>query len=48
MIAAELGHADIVDFLLGRGADRSIADKSGKRAHDLTANPSIRAKLEAK
>ena len=48
MIAAELGHAEIVDLLLGRGADRSIADKSGKRARDLAANQSIREKLEAK
>jgi ankyrin repeat protein len=48
MIAAELGHGEIVDLLVARGADRSIADKSGKRARDLAANPSIRAKLEAK
>ena len=48
MIAAELGHGDVVDLLLGRGADRSIADKSGQRAQDLAANDGIRAKLGAR
>jgi hypothetical protein len=48
MIAAELGYGEIVDLLLGRGADRSIADQAGKRARDLAANASIRAKLEAR
>jgi ankyrin repeat protein len=48
MIAAELGHGEIVDLLLGRGADRSIVDKSGKRARDLAANDSIREKLGAR
>ncbi len=32
MIAAELGRAEIVEALLARGADRTITDKSGKRA----------------
>jgi hypothetical protein len=48
MIATELGYGEIVDLLLGRGADRTIADKSGKRARDLAANESIREKLGAK
>jgi uncharacterized protein len=48
MIAAELGHGEIVDLLLARGSDRSIADKSGKRARDLAANDSIREKLGAR
>jgi uncharacterized protein len=45
MIAAELGRAAIVEFLLGRGADRTIADKHGQRAADLAASESVRAKL---
>ena len=38
MIAAELGRGAIVEALLARGADRSIADKDGKRAFELAAN----------
>src|SRR5262249_3474435 len=48
MIAAELGRAAIVDALLARGADRSIADKAGKRAADLAANAGLREKLSAR
>jgi ankyrin repeat protein len=47
MIAAELGRGPIVEALLGRGADRSIADRSGKRALDLAANASVRERLTA-
>jgi ankyrin repeat protein len=45
MTAAELGHGAIVEGLLARGADRTIADKSGKRALDLAANDGVRAML---
>jgi len=45
MIAAELGHAGIVERLLARGADRAIADKDGKRAADLAASAAVRALL---
>jgi uncharacterized protein len=48
MIAAELGHAGIVERLLARGADRAIADKDGKRAADLAAREAVRALLDAK
>jgi ankyrin repeat protein len=48
MIAAELGRGAIVEALLARGADRSIADKNGKRAFELAANESVREKLAAK
>jgi ankyrin repeat protein len=48
MIAAELGRGAIVEALLARGADRSIADKDGKRAFELAANESVREKLAAK
>jgi ankyrin repeat protein len=48
MIAAERGDAAVVEFLLSRGADRSIADKSGKRAFELAASEDVRAKLRAK
>jgi uncharacterized protein len=48
MIAAELGYAAIVDLLLARGADRAIADASGKRAADLATSESVRAKLQAR
>jgi uncharacterized protein len=47
MVAAELGRGAIVEALLERGADRSIADKSGKRALDLAANESVRERLAA-
>ena len=45
MIAAEGGHAGIVDLLLARGADRSLKDKSGKRAGDLTVMTALRKRL---
>ena len=37
MIAAELNHAVAVDLLLARGADKSLRDKQGKSAADLTS-----------
>ena len=46
MIAAEDGHAAIVELLIGRGADRTIKDKSGKVALDLAADESVREKLK--
>lgn len=45
MIAAEGGHTDVVDLLLSHGADRSLADKGGKRAADLTVLSALREKL---
>ncbi len=45
MIAAELGHSEIVERLVRRGADRNMRDKSGKRAIDFAANDSVRAVL---
>jgi len=46
MIAAEGGHAAIVELLIARGADRAIKDKTGKRAFDLAADESVREKLK--
>jgi ankyrin repeat protein len=45
MIAAEGGHAEIADLLLARGADKSLKDKAGKRAADLTVLSSLRERL---
>ena len=47
MIAAELGHADVVDVLLARGADRTKRNRQAKTALDLAANADVRAKLSA-
>jgi ankyrin repeat protein len=48
MIAAERGDGAVVEFLLSRGADPSIADHSGKRAFELAASEGVREKLRAK
>jgi hypothetical protein len=45
MIAAEGGRPDIVETLLARGADRSLKDKAGKRAGDLTVMTALRERL---
>jgi ankyrin repeat protein len=45
MIAAELNHAEAVDLLLARGADKTLKDKQGKRASDLTSLTALRDKL---
>ena len=45
MIAAELNHAAAVDLLLARGADKSLKDKQGKTAGDLTSLTALRDKL---
>ncbi len=47
MIAAELNHAVAVDLLLARGADKTLKDKEGKRASDLTSLEALRDKLAA-
>ena len=47
MIAAELNHAVAVDLLLARGADKSLRDKQGKSAADLTSLTALREKLAA-
>jgi ankyrin repeat protein len=48
MMAAELGHAELVAMLIGRGADASLRDKRGNTAFDLAANDSVRATLAAR
>jgi ankyrin repeat protein len=45
MMAAELGHAEVVKMLIGRGADQAVRDKSGKSALDLAADESVRGAL---
>ena len=45
MAAAELGHAEIVDLLLGRGADPRDRDATGKSAADLASSEALRATL---
>jgi hypothetical protein len=45
MIAAELNHAIAVDVLLAHGADKTIRDKQGKTAGDLTSLTALREKL---
>ena len=47
MIAAELNHEKAVDILLAAGADKTIKDKQGKRAGDLTSLTALREKLAA-
>ena len=45
MIAAGLGHAEIVKTLIEAGADRALRDKAGKSAADLATSPEIKAIL---
>jgi ankyrin repeat protein len=45
MIAAELGHMAAAELLLARGADKSLKDKQGKTASDLTTLTALRAEL---
>jgi ankyrin repeat protein len=47
MIAAQLGHAEIVRVLLAAGAEKTRKDKTGKTARDLTGDPEIQALLAA-
>jgi ankyrin repeat protein len=46
MTAAELGRTEVVEMLVGRGADATIRDKNGKSALDLAANENVRRTLE--
>jgi ankyrin repeat protein len=48
MIAAGLGHDEVVDLLLGRGADRTLRDKGGQTAADLAPTEALKGKLAAK
>ncbi len=48
MIAAGLGHDEVVDLLLRRGADRVLRDKGGRSAADLAPNDALRARLVEK
>jgi ankyrin repeat protein len=45
MIAAELGHADIVAFLRKAGAATTLRDSAGATALDLAANDAVRGAL---
>jgi ankyrin repeat protein len=47
MIASELNHTIAVELLLARGADKSLRDKQGKTAADLTTLTALREKLIA-
>lgn len=47
MIAAELGHKQAAEILLENGADKTLRDKEGKSAADLTSLTSLREKLAA-
>jgi len=48
MIAAQLGHTELVDALLTAGADKTLKDKTGKTALDLAGNAEIQALLTAR
>ena len=48
MIAADLGHTIAVEKLIAAGADKSVADKTGKTATDLVHDDPTRALLAAK
>jgi ankyrin repeat protein len=48
MMAAELGHAEVVEMLIGRGADASARDRSGKTAFDLATDADVRRILAAR
>ena len=48
MIAAELDHEIIADLLLNRGADKTLRDKQGKSASDLTSLTALREKLASR
>ncbi len=45
MMAAELGHDEVVDALLGHGADVSLVDNEGKSASELASTDALRARL---
>ena len=45
MIAAEQGHAEVVDLLLSRGADARAKDNAGKMAADLTTSTALKERL---
>ena len=48
MIAAELNHEAAVDLLLAHGADKTLRDKQGKSASDLTTLTALREKLASR
>ena len=47
MIAASLGHVEIVRTLLAAGADKGLRDKGGKRAADLAVSDELRQLLSS-
>jgi ankyrin repeat protein len=48
MIAADAGHAGVIDVLLARGANRALKDKDGKTALDLATDNPVREKFSNK
>ena len=48
MIAAELNHEAVAELLLARGADKTLRDKQGKSASDLTSLTALRDKLASR
>jgi ankyrin repeat protein len=48
MIAAELDHEAAADLLLAHGADKTLRDKQGKSASDLTSLTALREKLASR
>jgi ankyrin repeat protein len=45
MMAAELGHDEVVDALLGHGADVNLVDNEGNSASKLASTDAIRTRL---
>ncbi len=45
MTAASLGHDEVVDLLLKRGANAALRDNTGKSAADLAQSDALRARL---
>jgi ankyrin repeat protein len=45
MMAAELGHDEVVDALLGHGADVSLVDNEGNSASELASTDALRTRL---
>jgi ankyrin repeat protein len=45
MITADLGHAEMGDILIERGADRNVRDRAGKTALDLAVDDNVRRRI---
>jgi uncharacterized protein len=48
MMAAELGHAEMVALLVRQGADQTLRDRAGKRAFDLAHDENVQRNLPAR